>query len=64
MKAYFEPKMNISVFDAENVATTSGNGVDSLKNAGNVGSADYSKMKQAASNITIQAGMDFTGTAD
>ena len=61
MKAYFEPKMNISEFDAADVVTTSGNGVDSLKNAGNVGSADYSAMKKATSDITIQAGMEFTG---
>ena len=60
MKAYFEPKMNISEFDAADVVTTSGNGVDSLNGVKYVGSADYSAMKKATDTITIEAGMQFT----
>ena len=50
MKAYFEPKMNISVFDTENVITTSNNGgiSEQLGNNPRYGVVDYSALKDTS----------------
>ena len=50
MKAYFEPKMNISVFDTENVITTSNNGgiSDQMQNNPQYGVVDYSALKSTS----------------
>ena len=46
MKAYFEPKINISVFDTENVITTSNNGgiSEQLGSSNQYGVVDYSNL--------------------
>ena len=50
MKAYFEPKMNISVFDTENVITTSNNGgiSEQLGSSNQYGVVDYSALKSTS----------------
>ena len=57
MKAYFEPKMNISVFDTENVITTSNGGVisDQLKTGKQYGLVDYTKL---GNTTQVKATMD------
>ena len=50
MKAYFEPKMNISVFDKADVVTTSGeieSQFDKTSSARTFGSTSYSNLKVA-----------------
>ena len=44
MKAYFEPKMNISVFDTENVITTSGETPTPQPSGKQYGVVDYSNL--------------------
>ena len=51
MKAYFEPKMNISSFDKADVITTSGGITNKLSNNGQAfATIDYTKLGEAQTN--------------
>lgn len=54
MKTYFEPKMNISVFDKADVVTTSDTGVNSLTSNANFGKASYNGIKDGTTT-TVEA---------
>lgn len=58
MKAYFEPKMNISAFDKADVITTSGGAISNqLNDNQNFGKASYNAIKNGLDSVSANTKM-------
>ena len=57
MKAYFEPKMNISVFDTENIITTSGETPTQQPTGNQYGVVDYGDLASTNEVTASKASM-------